>query len=80
MTYRARYKPDGSARQGVRHPLSCPELPLRALLIFALLAGTALVAGCQSSSTGSGVKRLSVYGQPCNTRVREAGLCRTVYR
>lgn len=53
---------------------------MRALLILALFAGTALVAGCQSSSTDSGVKRLSVYGQPCNTRVREAGLCRTIYR
>jgi hypothetical protein len=53
---------------------------MRALLILALLAGAALAAGCQSSSTGSGVERRSVYGQPCNTRIREAGLCRTVYR
>jgi hypothetical protein len=53
---------------------------MRALLILALLAGTAFAAGCQSSSTSSGVERRSVYGQPCNIRVREAGLCRSIYR
>ncbi|HEY6631351.1 MAG TPA: hypothetical protein VIZ90_07865 [Rhizobiaceae bacterium] len=53
---------------------------MRALLILAFFAGTGLAAGCQSSSTGPAVERLSIYGQPCNTRIREAGLCRTVYR
>jgi hypothetical protein len=51
---------------------------MRALLIVVLLAGAAFTAGCQSSSTGSGVERRSVYGQPCNTRISEAGLCRRV--
>lgn len=51
---------------------------MRKLLILALLAGTAFVAGCQSSpATGPGVQRMSIYGQPCNTRIREAGLCRS---
>jgi hypothetical protein len=51
-----------------------------ALLILALLAGAAFTAGCQSTSPSPGVSRMTIYGQPCNTRSREAGLCRTVYR
>lgn len=51
---------------------------MRALLILALLTGTAFAAGCQSSSTGPSVERRSIYGQPCNTRIREAGLCHSV--
>lgn len=51
---------------------------MRVLLIL-LLAGTAFSAGCQSSSTGGQeLRRASIYGQPCNTRIREAGLCRSV--
>ena len=50
------------------------------LLIVVLLAGAAFATGCQSSATGPGVQRTSIYGQPCNTRIREAGLCRSVYR
>ena len=53
---------------------------MRAFLILALFAGTAFAAGCQSSATGPGYQRTSIYGQPCNTRIREAGLCRSVYR
>lgn len=54
---------------------------MRALLIFSFLAGAAFSAGCQSSApTGPSVQPQSLYGQPCTTRVREAGLCRTVYR
>jgi len=53
---------------------------MRVLLIAMLLAGVALATGCQSSTTDSGVERRSIYGQPCNTRIREAGLCRSVYR
>jgi hypothetical protein len=52
---------------------------MRTFLILALLAGVAFAAGCQSSA-GPGVQRKSIYGQPCNTRIREAGLCRSVYR
>jgi hypothetical protein len=52
---------------------------MRALLIFALLAGAAFASGCQTS-TGPEVKRQTIYGQPCNTRSREAGLCRSVRR
>ena len=52
---------------------------MRALLILAFLAGAAFTVGCQST-TGPGVQRKTIYGQPCNTRSREAGLCRTVYR
>lgn len=53
---------------------------MRALLILAVLAGAVFAGGCQATTTGPGVQRQSIYGQPCNTRVREAGLCRTVYR
>jgi hypothetical protein len=51
---------------------------MRSLLILMLLAGTGFAAGCQSSSAGPEVQRTSIYGQPCNTRIREAGLCRSV--
>ena len=52
---------------------------MRALLILALLATTAFTAACQSTTSPSpSVKRTTIYGQPCNTRSREAGLCRTV--
>jgi hypothetical protein len=57
------------------------EPVMRALLIFAVLAGAAFASGCLSAaSTAPGVERRSIYGQPCNIRSREAGLCRTVYR
>jgi hypothetical protein len=55
------------------------EVAVRALLIVALLAGAAFATGCQSSTTTSGVERRSIYGQPCNTRIREAGLCRSFH-
>ena len=51
---------------------------MRSVFYSVLLAGMAFVTGCQS--TASGPSRVSIYGQPCNTRLGEAGLCRTVYR